>query len=193
MFITGESLEDIEAWAEATFPAAFKATKAYLELEKIDTCKKFIYRPSASYWAITAKVGTTANGTYFVYACIRVNTASVAYILDDNRDFQHLNNGSIYGHRIDASNANFMPPFCWLVANDLSSEVWTAALVHYSDLRSSGVARRLTSIVSDVETFKKGFQEACHVIADALRTSAPPTGTFESLFATPDRRACVAA
>ncbi|KAG9203967.1 hypothetical protein G6514_002128 [Epicoccum nigrum] len=168
MFDTGETLEYIEKWAEATFPHEFKAVKDYLRDNDI-TSK---YRGPKDVKYRNLKTGDPHMLDYWVH----VGCSGEGPFDDfsgegpfDDLVFAHVTSGEgNHSHDID-----FMEPFCWL-----NSDVNSVGFARFKELimficLSSAMSAEASI---DVPQFKKHFEGACRVIAGRLEEQTRQKG-----------------
>lgn len=162
LFTTGQSLEDIEAWAETTFPRAFNKVKEYLNNRDIAVRQYKFTRPIA--FAQTREsykdgllVGETTVLAQPIYARLLGTRARVEICVDNGRHgLYRLSSG--FGKYLNE-------PFTWLGSQeDERSKNRLTALIVYLYLRSDKSMRN----ARNVWTFKEGFRSACNVLAVAL-------------------------
>lgn len=166
MFNTGETLEDIERWAEATFPHEFKAVKDYL-IENNITAKEYVQWDEPTHRSVQAVHVGRALGPTVSYSAVYAHVTShetlplaprVVLRMWDEED------QDTYSF-IERYETRFKKPFRWLNpwGSTLGVERFNAFIMFICppSAMPAGVS-------IDASYFKKHFEGVCRVIAEEL-------------------------
>jgi hypothetical protein len=168
MFDTGETLQDIEKWAQAKFPHEFKAVKDYLRDNDITALDHSHEDAGGCKLDHSVQVGHAGHvGTNVVPV-----DAHVAFEEENDLEpwvglcFPSMDGDHCDG--ISRRNTIFEEPFSWLNPGTsmLGSEQFDALIqfIYLPSALSAGMQR----IEFDALEFKKHFKGACQVIAVEL-------------------------
>ena len=160
MFKTGETPEDIEKWAEATFPHEFKVVKKYLR-------DNYITAVAFDHGGRSAHVVNRAVRVGHMFSMGDDNDPLIAHITSENKVVLCEWAGASQGfcNAVGNHETKFKEPFCWLnPSTDGFGFARLKALVQFicSPLEFAAVA----SI--DVDRFKINFEDACEFIARSI-------------------------
>lgn len=170
MFDTGETLEDIERWAEATFPHDFNAVKDYLRDNNIVSEDCGHEDENTLVRVRSVRVGPRAAGHYQI----------IAHITSEHYDTQpwvvlclRCEKGDFCGMHHHIIMTNLIEPFCWLdpgvVPVGLSRFEALIGFICPPSAMAAGAS-------FDVRDFKGSFEGACRVIARKLEGQRRPKG-----------------
>jgi hypothetical protein len=175
MFDTGETLQDVKKWAEATFPHEFKAVKDYLRDYDITSSYRGPMNPKYR--------NLKATDAHIFGHCVHVGYLTEEHFY--NSVFAHVTSGE--GNErwvtlcdmdeccntIGRSDTTFMKPFLWLNP-DVNSVGFARfeALIMFMCL-PSGISPGASI---DTHQFKKHFEGACRVISGRLEEQTRQKG-----------------
>lgn len=173
-----EQLNEIEQWARATFPEAFRVTKTSIRRNGFwvlkDDQNDCADRKDGQ---AVLRIGKIVGRTYPIYAYIREDTASVAYYYS-----MVERSGSGTKHPMSSLHkVKFLKSLAWLgvdgnFANDKIHETKIGALLQYLSL----VFDRPLIGAYNADTFKNDFKRACHAVSECLAEDVHPSGTLEN-------------
>lgn len=176
MFDTGETLEDIERWAEATFPHEFKAVKDYL-IENDITAKEYCHKDKHTSARVrSVQVGSVGEPARPVISHVTseendpVPWVALCRMPVDGNDCQ----------KYSIRDTRFVKPFSWLKpAKSLLGSWRFEALIQFicppSELSAADPI--------NVRYFKIYFEGACRVISGKLEEQrCPPNGKCNQCF-----------
>jgi hypothetical protein len=174
MFDTGETLEDIERWAEARFPHEFKAVKDYLRDNDITVQDHLHEDKDVCTLVRSVHVGHAGHVGTNVVPVI----AHVAFQENEPEPWVDLCFTPVDGNYCDfilMNNIIFKEPFCWLNPGKSDFRVLRFdALIQFICPPSELAAG--ASI--DVRDFKELFESACRVIAMELEDQRGLKGKY---------------
>lgn len=171
MFDTGETLEDIERWAEATFPDEFKTVKDYLRDNKIvsEDCDHEDGNTHLPVRSVTVGDLEMMGGS-----------SVIAHFTSDDAEFEPrmvLCSDSchdiVWDYHVD-----FEKPFCWFYTE--RTRVRRAQFDAFIKFICSPSAMPLGVI--NTRHFKEHFEGACRFIAGKLEEQRRPNGKCNQRF-----------
>lgn len=173
MFNNGETLEDIERWAEATFPHEFKAVKDYL-IENDITAKDYGHKDNHSRMLVHSVYVAGDAESMFGSGVIAHVTSDETRPLDPwvvlcEWDYA----GEYICNTVNRVHTNFKAPFCWLCRklNDVSIARFNALIQFICPPSALSVG-----VSINARYFKKHFKGACRVIAGELEEQRRQNG-----------------
>jgi hypothetical protein len=177
MFDTGETLEDIEEWAEATFPHEFKAVKDYLYENEINALD-WDHEDARTHVLVdcvhVGHLGPRHGRPVIAHVTFHETQPEPWVVLCEPNAMDKCTYNAICRH-----DTHFDEPFCWLdPRKDCVGNARFDALIQFVylfDERSVGAS-------IDVHQFKKHFEGACRVIAGKLEEQRRQNGKCKWCF-----------
>ena len=180
MFNTGETLEDIERWAEATFPREFKAVKDYL-IENNITAKHYGHMDKHTRMSVhSVKVGIGVESMGHSAIIIAHVAFHKTQPLDPWVVLCEWNYVDGYTcDTISKDDTHFKAPFCWL-----SPELNGVGIARFNALIKfiCPPSALPVGVSIDARHFKKHFEGACRVIAGKLEEQRRQNGKCNQCF-----------
>lgn len=170
-----KQLEDIERWAESTFPHDFELVKKILEARNLAARQATLVKDERQRTFLLVEIGVMIDGAHPIYACSKSGgDLRVVYFPQglDEGIFRHANIHLPHVCKIDEV-------FDWIRSTEEAIYMpKTQALISYLRL----CARDSLSTKLDYKSFQIASRGACRAIAEGIARQAQPAGMSDPEF-----------